>query len=255
MFILWPLAIVGVIAMVAAAWRVGTVLALWILPSLGLYLLYYFAPGGETTLLYLRFFITILPAAILAALWVVERALVNIPVASVLPRRLPLIVGAGVLTALGCAVNVLNILPQLDSAFVRASTVRSVVDNLREALPRGSAIFADESVLNELDCVGGWKLYDTSLFFTGMYQFAKNMVERRGPADQQDPDPIQTVRYRFYMDLLTDRNKGAPRGTSDIRELQKDIIDQNLAAGHRVVFLTLADPADLGGTNGKRGPR
>jgi hypothetical protein len=74
LFFLWPLALAGLLAAWGRSWRLGALLALWIVPATALYLCYYWAPGGETTTGYLRFFMSIMPGLILAALWFIERA-------------------------------------------------------------------------------------------------------------------------------------------------------------------------------------
>lgn len=79
LFMLWPLAIAGVMGMLGKAWRLGTVLALWVLPGLFLYMFYYWAPQGETSMGYLRFFATVVPGLIFAAIWVIDRGMHAVP--------------------------------------------------------------------------------------------------------------------------------------------------------------------------------
>jgi 4-amino-4-deoxy-L-arabinose transferase-like glycosyltransferase len=74
LFFLWPLSLIGLVGLPRRHWRVAITLALWILPSMTLYLCYYWAPGGENTVGYLRFFLTVIPGLLLAALWVIDRA-------------------------------------------------------------------------------------------------------------------------------------------------------------------------------------
>ena len=65
LYVLWPLALVGLFGMVAKLPRVAMVLLLWLLPPTFLYMFYYWAPNGaETMVNYLRFFISIVPGLI-----------------------------------------------------------------------------------------------------------------------------------------------------------------------------------------------
>lgn len=71
LFFVLPLGLLGMTVMLASArwWKVGLILILWFVPSVLLYMAYYWGqqmPG----LAYLRFFLTVYPAAILAAVWV-----------------------------------------------------------------------------------------------------------------------------------------------------------------------------------------
>ncbi len=211
LFVLWPLALAGLFAMVGSAWRLGGVIALWVVPSLCLYMLYYWAPSGENTVVYLRFFMSILPGLIFAGLWVLERglavlrgercaslvaitcfgmavwiaaalyfeneplqigarifgqvatamwhlmsetrvgfgatALVILLLAGIwwfdqdyAAERTGIALGAGVLTAIGCAMNLYNILPQVERNFSMGVGLRMTVDNLRERVPKGSVL-------------------------------------------------------------------------------------------------------------------
>jgi hypothetical protein len=75
MFMLWPIAIIGLVGMFSKLPRVGWTLGLWVLPTIFLYMLYYWAPAQETGVGYLRFFVSVIPGLLFAALWVIERAM------------------------------------------------------------------------------------------------------------------------------------------------------------------------------------
>src|SRR6185436_2455757 len=128
-------------------------------------------------------------------------------------RRLGVALGAGVITAIGCAVNVANTAPLMQRQHAHWTTFRVTVDNLRETLPRGTAIFCDDGMLQQLDCVGGWKLYDLAYFTPQAYARAVDVLERRAPADRaDDPNPVQTERARFMLELLSDNSNGGGGG-------------------------------------------
>ncbi|MEI8196570.1 MAG: hypothetical protein WCI73_11725, partial [Phycisphaerae bacterium] len=75
LFALWPLALLGLLMMFNRAWRLGGVLILWVVPSTVLYMFYYWAPQGDLTVGYLRFFLDVVPGLIFAALWLAEHAM------------------------------------------------------------------------------------------------------------------------------------------------------------------------------------
>ena len=190
LFVLWPLAIAGLFAMVGSAWRLGLLISLWVLPSAILYMLYYWAPTAENTVGYLRFFMSIVPGMIFAALWILDRGLsvlkgerwasllaitafglffylcaalyfddepldfgagfimrtgaamrdfswesglgmgitafIALTLAGIwiwdrefAAAKTGIALGAGILTALGCAINLHNFLPQVESSFTQ----------------------------------------------------------------------------------------------------------------------------------------
>jgi hypothetical protein len=336
LFLLWPLALAGLFGMVGAAWRLGTIIALWIIPSLLLYLLYYWAPGGETATGYLRFFVTVMPGLIFAAVWILERALaalappdsaadswaglvlgtllalflllvvafyadggpatlegglrttvigfatqapaalwhlftqswtgklaVAVTLAAIagiwlfdrhlVPSRMGVALGAGVITALGCSINVLTILPSIENNFVRWTTFRTIVDNVREVVPPGSVIFDSENLLQQFDGVGGWKLYDNVYFSPRTLTSVKARLDNRSkPSAADDPDPISDDRSQFYVELLSTPSSASsriaiPRSEGDIDGLRKALVDRHTAAGERVTTVTLSSPGDMPG--------
>lgn len=110
--LMFPLAIMGLVAMffwnaALAAW-----LALWVLPCLAVYTFYYWAPDG-TNISFLRFFLTILPGLLVAALWLivdVSALLATRPEAAPRPWRpwmaaLVLLAGIGAFAATDPAVR------------------------------------------------------------------------------------------------------------------------------------------------------
>jgi len=322
LFVLWPLAIAGLFAMLGSAWRLGMLLALWILPSTLLYMLYYWAPNGENTVGYMRFFMSIVPGLIFAGLWILDRSLVAlkgerraslvaitafglffllcaalyfeneaIPLGPALftqigmalwhfareswiglgitffvvvtlagiwifdrayaAARTGMALGAGVLTALGCGINLYNIMPQVDANFVRFVGLRVTVDNVREKVPRGSVVFSDEGTLNELDALGGWKLINDQIFNPGVFADSKRRVDNndRDKEKQDDPDPIQLDRARFYEELLGRQDTGGNWNGKPPLELARekmDLIAANLAEGRRVIFVRQENPAAVG---------
>lgn len=326
LFMMWPIALAGLFAMVGSAWRLGVTIALWVLPCTFLYMLYYWAPGGETTVGYMRFFLSIMPGLILAGLWVLEKGLSHVhgekwpslviitifglaliliaamyvsgegPIIglkvfpqmaaalwefvatkpggiatgivlallagiwlfdrSLAASKVGLALGAAGITALGCAVNVYNITPQLERTHAQWVGLRETVDVMRGMLPRGAVLFADDQTSNQLDAVGQWQLYDASLFQPQAFAMSKRKVDMRDRDKdlQDDPDPIQFERSLFYMKLLGRQNASGTwyaRQATEMQQYQYNVIDKALADGHRVAFLVM-EREDRGGRPGSR---
>jgi hypothetical protein len=325
LFLLWPLALAGLFGLVGSRWRLGVTLALWVVPPIVLYMLYYWAPALDTSMWYMRFILSVVPGMILAALWVLERglaalrsergaaigmtalaaggilvaagfvadseapvvggaffqqaglgvwhlfsgahgwlvtafatAIMGLPLAAwfldraLLPARTALALGAGALTALGCAVNVNLMASTLESNHARWTALRETVDEVRQHLPRGAVLFAgstrfDDSTLNQLDAVGGLELFSLSMFEQPSFADAKRRVDAAdralagGAEPEPEPDPIQVERERFYMELLGKRTASGElvvRSAEELRQAQFALMDTLIARGKRIAFLS-----------------
>jgi 4-amino-4-deoxy-L-arabinose transferase-like glycosyltransferase len=314
LFLLWGPALVGLFALMGSWWRLGVTLALWVLPQTILYMLYYWAPGGETSISYMRFFMTLMPGLILAGLWAMERGLAKLPgekwaslvmitmlAAAVLVAgalylnqepikggwalvgnvaaavghmvmtwkglagtlvivgltaaiwlweremaagKVAMAMGAGVITAFGCGVNLYNISMPVESLYTQSVGLRDTIDNTRALLPAGSVLFSDDSILNQMDCVGGWKLVNTKLFTQLMFHDSLRRYENvdKDKDDEEDPDPIQRERSQFYMELLGRKNSAGQwiaKPTEELLKYENDLIDGFFAQGKRVAFLVM----------------
>ncbi len=313
LFVLWPLALAGIFALLGSAWRLGTLIALWVLPSTGLYMLYYWAPTGEITVGYMRFFMSVMPGLILAGLWILDRGLVVLKgerrasllaitafgfalliaaalyvegdalqlgpaifsqIATALwhlasetkigfygvllvltllagiwlfdfdlaAEKTGLALGAGILTAIGCAMNLYNIAPQVERNYNMAIGLRLTIDNLREHVPKGSVIFAGDYSLNQIDALNDWKLFNANLFTPAAFNSSKLRVARGNKDNGEDPDPIQLERSQFYMQLLGTQDPRSHawtvKKTEALRAMEFAIIAKNIDDGRRVFFLS-----------------
>jgi hypothetical protein len=312
LFVLWPLALAGIFALVGSAWRLGVLIALWVLPATCLYMLYYWAPVGENTVGYLRFFMSIMPGLIFAGVWVLDRGLVVLrgerrasliaitgfglivliaaalyfvdepltlgvavfsqigsalwQFASETPvgfwatlglvvllagiwifdrpyaaEKTGIALGAGILTAIGCGMNLYNIVPQVERNYSMAVGLRMTVDNLRERVPKGSVIFCADKTLDQIDALNNWKLINANLFTPGAFANSKLRVDRGDKDNGDDPDPIQLDRSRLYMELLGKQDAHGNWITKRRDEFDRDkfdIIQENLKEGRRVMFLS-----------------
>jgi hypothetical protein len=71
MFLILPLGVAGMLLMLERSWRVGVTLLLWFVPSLLLYMAYYWVTQGVG---YMRLYLTIFPPVIVAAMWMLRAA-------------------------------------------------------------------------------------------------------------------------------------------------------------------------------------
>jgi hypothetical protein len=74
LFFILPPALVGLVLICFRHWKMGLLLASWIVPSLLLYTAYYWAPDGQT-IGYLRFYLTIFPALAMVTFWLLMRVM------------------------------------------------------------------------------------------------------------------------------------------------------------------------------------
>ena len=188
LYLLLPFTLLGLVRLFWIHWRMGLMLTLWIIPSGMLYLLYYWAPDN---LGYARFFIDLLPALILAGLWLASRAVAS--------QRAATAIGLGLLTLLGAGFNLYHIAPQLLSRVAAKLNLVEARDALRASLPRGSVILADGSMDNYLASIGGYRLYNEQMFYPRFFQKMRRLARHRGP------QIIEPLSARHYLTLLARR--------------------------------------------------
>jgi hypothetical protein len=231
LFMLWPVGMVGLIAMVGERWREGGFIALWVVPLIALYLGYYWAPAGETSLGYLRFFVPVVPAFILSALWLMERG--------VRSARRGGVVAMGVVTALGVSVNLWNTLPSLEASLAGRQALAQAAGFLRSRVPRGSSVFlADEGLSNCLDAAGGYNLYNLGLFENSSFTNFDRIMD--DPATADEPDPRQRSRMALYWHLLGAQSRGGdliPKSNGELKEAQDELLTEIGHSGARVFVL------------------
>jgi 4-amino-4-deoxy-L-arabinose transferase-like glycosyltransferase len=229
MFLLWPAALAGMLGLFGQSKKLAMILALWIVPSTFLYLCYYWAPTGEQTTGYLRFFLTIFPGMVLCGLWLLDRGL-NI-------SRLTRAVSLGALTVLGAAINIDNISPQLENSLEGRAALWLVGQGVQKNIPKGSVIFADQQLNNYLDELGGWKLYELQMFDPRTIdQYRKQMTTQQ----DDDPNPIQRTRADAYVKLLGIQNADGtyrPRPAHELDREQLKIVEEALAQNKRVYYI------------------
>ncbi len=187
-FLIPAIAIVGMISIFGRSCRWGFLLASWFLPGALLYTAYYWG-GNLVGPGYLRFYLSLFPPLILAAMWLM-----------VTQARSPL--AAGVVVAIAAAIGVRVALPTLERDHASNLNLAYTVNGIVATVPsRNAMLIADQAanfnVLdNALQFAGDFDLYGTDAFrppITGNLQF-----------DQPTPD--QPARRKFLLDVFKGKN-------------------------------------------------
>ena len=231
MLFVFPLAIAAMIGMFFYRWRLGLVMALWILPTIGVYMLYYWAPVSPDVG-YLRFFLGTFPAIALCAAWVLT-----------LPTRLPALrktpdtprpAGAIGLQLAGCATLAVLTIGAASFALHRTHWFmeRDKITNtnlaargeiIRKVIPDDSVVFVSGFMVrtpaNYIQFIGDYQLYDPQEFSTRGREFTNAEDE----PSWEDPHRRQA------------RSERRSRlGRNGLREERDRLIQQALSQGRRV---------------------
>jgi 4-amino-4-deoxy-L-arabinose transferase-like glycosyltransferase len=77
LYCIFPFSVVGLAAMLWRNWRAGLVMASWALPCAVVYTFYYWSPDPvnqpPSFISYMRFFLTVMPALVVAAFWLFDQ--------------------------------------------------------------------------------------------------------------------------------------------------------------------------------------
>ena len=154
LFMIFSIAVVGLIAMFWWNWRIAVFIWLWIGPCVTTYTFYYWGPDNVS---YLRFVLTIFPPMLVAAFWVMAH-LRDWPAEA--PRRVPLYAMLLFLTLAGLAAAV--------AAFY---ILRVNIPELRPDLS-GRAMFGVTDYLDQAPTgyqrLGSWGAFIASIVFIGV---------------------------------------------------------------------------------------
>ncbi len=112
-FLLAPLGIAGMIVLFQRNARIALVLLLWFVPGALLYTAYYWGNGMQGVA-YLRFFMTLFPPLIVAAMWVLGNVGWGAGANASNRRRIAGPIAAGVLVAAAASISLANGLPDLE---------------------------------------------------------------------------------------------------------------------------------------------
>ncbi len=211
LYFILPVALVGLFMAFRWSWRAGLLLFLWFVPGTLLYMAYYYG-RGMPLIGYLRFFTSMLPAAVIAAVWVVHKASVSMraeaeaaregvdPVDDAWVRRwwrsgsISAPLAAGVFVAVPALTNLNSMLGPMERDGVIATNLSDVARRARDLIPDNAIVFGhSQRLLNYLQFAGkdAWRYYGADYFRNGF------PVPHMGSQDPDDPNPIQPARKQF----------------------------------------------------------
>ncbi len=226
LFLLFPLALAGLIRLFWTSRKLALALALWVVPSATVYMFYYWAPTNDSTTGYLRFFLDVFPAMILAALWMLGRATG--------PNAASRALAVGFLTLIGAGYSAWTMTPQLLNAQGQKLQLLAARQVLREQLKPGSVVFADEQMCNYLNSIGGYRLYSASMFSPQAFRQFDHVADHTGPI------PFQKARAELYASILgrkTAAGQWVPKPLAQIHAMELRIMKRAWRAHEQVAFL------------------
>lgn len=137
-------------------WKQALFWGTWLLPTFGLYLMYYWAPDGESTGA-MRFLVPLAPAVILLAMLSLRRLLQRIGNRKAAVVTLVLLFG---LQGVWAWTRITRFGEQRYAADIQRAFL---VECARQRIPEHAVILSANSVLDELDFEQRWTLYPSSL--------------------------------------------------------------------------------------------
>ncbi len=226
LFLLFPLAIAGLIRLFWTSRKLGLVIALWAVPSATVYMFYYWAPTNVFNTGYLRFFLDIFPAMIMVALWLLARA--------VGPNHIARALVVGVLTGVGAGYSAYTMAPRMLNAKNQKLQLLAARRILQQRLKPGSVVFADEQMCNYLNSMGGYRLYSASIFTPQAFNQFNRVAAHIGPI------PFQKARARLYARLLgrkTASGQWQPKSLAQVHAIELRIMQRAWRRHEQVAFL------------------
>jgi len=226
LFLLFPLALAGLIRLFWSSRKLALAIALWVVPSATVYMFYYWAPANDFTTAYLRFFLDIFPALIMVALWLLARA--------VGPNATARAVIVGLLTLVGAGYSAYSVRPQLLNAKTQKLQLIAARQELQQQLKPGSVVFADEQMCNYLNSIGGYRLYSASIFSPQSFMQFDHVADHSGPI------PFQKARAELYARLLgrkTAKGQWQARPLAQIHGIELRLMQHAWKKHQRVAFL------------------
>jgi hypothetical protein len=248
MFLIPPLAVAGIVLMYRWSWRVAMFATLWLLPPLLVYIAYYFGkqrPG----MWYLRFFLTLFPPMLLAAMWLLRAATDGIRDRAGVGRgrgsvAVPL--GLGIFTASSCAVGLWLSLPSMEREFYTNYNLAFTAQRINKKIPlveingkRALPVLFAEGQANPNGPLCNMIQFSADAELYPSDGFRARGMGWRGEVDNNAPNPLQAKRQDYLIKLF--RAKTEP----DLVREQNRIMRQALDEG-RPVYAVL-QPATVNG--------
>jgi hypothetical protein len=224
-FFVLPLTVLGLATMWRQSWRAALLILLWLLPGVVLYTSYYWG-SGRMGVWYLRFFLTLFPPMILAAMWYVTAGKDR-------GRSIAAPIAAGIVVAFTSAIGLRNALPVLERDLVSNSNLEYTAQTILERAPAGSVLLADQrgwisGLLNFIQWRGDYELYSTQAF-----RWRPNW---QGEPSADHPTPLQPARQVWLRNRVY--NSATP---ADLMRMQGEIIDAAIDQGRRVFLVQAVD--------------
>lgn len=226
----FPFAVAGLVAMFWRQWRLGLVMALWLLPCALIYTFYYWAPAG---LGYARFFLTIVPALIMCAFWGILRFAAGEPGSQPIEganaphqRDWPLAsVVAGLLAVCTVLLSLRTGATELTSDYIKRTALHDDVTDFMELAKPGSVVVCqDNNILHHLQFVGNYQLY-------GSESFERPKIQRMSGVEPDAPQGLQPQRQQALYNRLKDMTQ--PQLTAELRKIMTNALDR----GQGVFFI------------------
>jgi 4-amino-4-deoxy-L-arabinose transferase-like glycosyltransferase len=226
LFLLFPLAIAGLIRLFWTSRRLALAIALWVVPSATVYMFYYWAPTNDFTTGYLRFFLDIFPALIMVALWILARATG--------PNATARALVVGLLTIVGSGYSAYIMAPRMLNAKEQKLQLIAGRQALQQQLKPGSVVFADAQMCNYLNSIGGYRLYSASMFSPQAFHQFDHVADHSGPI------PFEKARAELYTRLLgrkTAKGQWQARPLAQIHGIELRLMQHAWKRHLRVAFL------------------
>jgi hypothetical protein len=231
LFMLFPIAVAGMVGLLLWQWRMGLIMAAWIVPSVLLYTAYYWAPSPEG-LGYTRFFVTQFPAlgacaAAAGAMAIDATQRLRAAGQGATATRMGAAgwtLGGGVVAAIAVLVNTQAGLVQIEMDQINRLALQDQARRILDQAPPGSVIISrNQSLLHHLQFVGDYKLY------TGE-QFDASAVRRLPVSDEDmaEPQGLQPQRRVALYERLKDMDQRA------LTAEHQRLVDDAFADGRRV---------------------
>jgi hypothetical protein len=229
LFFILPLTVAGAIMAFAWNWRTALVMWAWAAPAILIYMAYYWAPDREDKLQYMRFFLSILPALLLAAVWFLRESTGR------MPARFACLgaTAAGVVVAIASCVNLRAALT--DAAAEQWENLACMVmqQHVLAHLPAGSVVFAEDRNIVPLQVAGDFRLYQYDLF-------TRDFIQSQAQIDPAAPNMLQPRRAEELYALLGNLSE------DDLRAREQQLVKDALRQGRNVyVVLSQGQAAEF----------
>ena len=222
--LIFPVGLVGLGYLATRDRKRATLLALWALPAMLLYTAYYWAPVGDGPG-YVRFFVSVFPPLILAAL-------------AMLTETMP-VLALGGFVALAATANWREATQSLERRTERLQFVQRTWEILRQHLPADAVVVANGRTLNFVEFAGDHAMFSSDAFDRSAIKNRTKIL------NDLDPHPFQRRKAETLARTLGDKTD------AQLAEMQRALLVTNVAAG-RVVAL-VASRAEFRNARGRLG--